>query len=70
MEGIPGAPPLHPEDDAPSPPPPTSGTDPAGIDRFWLERAVELGRRGWGRVHPNPLVGCVLVRDGDMVGEG
>jgi diaminohydroxyphosphoribosylaminopyrimidine deaminase / 5-amino-6-(5-phosphoribosylamino)uracil reductase len=39
-------------------------------ERELLERAVELGRRGWGRVHPNPLVGCVLVRDGVLLGEG
>lgn len=41
-----------------------------GDDTHFLERAVELGRRGWGGVHPNPLVGCVLVRDGEVVGEG
>lgn len=35
-----------------------------------LERALELGRRGWGRVHPNPMVGCVLVKDGERIGEG
>ena len=39
-------------------------------DRLHLARALELGRRGWGRVHPNPLVGCVLVRDGAILGEG
>lgn len=39
-------------------------------DRAWLDRAIELGRRGWGRVHPNPLVGCVLVRDGRVLAEG
>ncbi len=39
-------------------------------DRAHLERAVELAARGWGRVHPNPMVGCVLVRDGEVVGEG
>jgi diaminohydroxyphosphoribosylaminopyrimidine deaminase/5-amino-6-(5-phosphoribosylamino)uracil reductase len=39
-------------------------------DRRFLDRAVELGRRGWGQVHPNPMVGCVLVRDGVVVGEG
>jgi len=33
-------------------------------------RAVALARRGWGRVAPNPMVGAVLVRDGDVVGEG
>jgi diaminohydroxyphosphoribosylaminopyrimidine deaminase/5-amino-6-(5-phosphoribosylamino)uracil reductase len=36
----------------------------------WLERAILLGRRGWGRVHPNPMVGCVLVRDGRVLAEG
>ena len=35
-----------------------------------LERARTLARRGWGRVHPNPLVGCVLVVDEEVVGEG
>lgn len=35
-----------------------------------MERAVELARRGWGRVHPNPLVGAVVVRGGEVVGEG
>lgn len=47
--------------------------DPATLspaDREHLEAAVALGRRGWGGVHPNPLVGCVLVRDRVVVGEG
>jgi diaminohydroxyphosphoribosylaminopyrimidine deaminase/5-amino-6-(5-phosphoribosylamino)uracil reductase len=35
-----------------------------------LERARTLARRGWGMVHPNPLVGCVLVKEGNVVGEG
>ena len=35
-----------------------------------MRRALELAERGWGRVSPNPLVGCVLVRDGLVVGEG
>ena len=35
-----------------------------------LERARTLARRGWGQVHPNPLVGCVLVTRGEVVGEG
>lgn len=38
-------------------------------DRRYLARAVELGRQGWGGVHPNPLVGCVLVKDGEVVAE-
>lgn len=39
-------------------------------DTVWLERAARLGRQGWGSVHPNPMVGCVIVREGDVVGEG
>lgn len=35
-----------------------------------MRRALRLARRGAGRVAPNPLVGCVLVRDGTTVGEG
>jgi diaminohydroxyphosphoribosylaminopyrimidine deaminase/5-amino-6-(5-phosphoribosylamino)uracil reductase len=35
-----------------------------------MRRALELARRGWGRVHPNPMVGAVIVRDGTVVGEG
>lgn len=35
-----------------------------------MERAIALAWRGWGRVAPNPMVGCLLLRDGDVVGEG
>ena len=35
-----------------------------------MRRALALAERGWGRVHPNPLVGAVVVRDGTVVGEG
>jgi diaminohydroxyphosphoribosylaminopyrimidine deaminase/5-amino-6-(5-phosphoribosylamino)uracil reductase len=35
-----------------------------------LRRALELAEQGRGRVSPNPLVGAVLVRDGEMIGEG
>lgn len=35
-----------------------------------LERAVELAERGRGTTYPNPVVGAVLVRDGEVVGEG
>ena len=36
----------------------------------WLERALELAERGRGTTAPNPVVGAVLVRDGEIVGEG
>jgi diaminohydroxyphosphoribosylaminopyrimidine deaminase/5-amino-6-(5-phosphoribosylamino)uracil reductase len=39
-------------------------------DRLHLRRALELAGGGHGRVSPNPLVGAVLVRDGQAVGEG
>jgi diaminohydroxyphosphoribosylaminopyrimidine deaminase/5-amino-6-(5-phosphoribosylamino)uracil reductase len=39
-------------------------------DQYWMRRALELAERGRGYVEPNPLVGAVLVRDGQLVGEG
>src|SRR3989304_1693341 len=35
-----------------------------------MDRALALALKGWGRVSPNPLVGAVLLRDGQVVGEG
>lgn len=39
-------------------------------DRDFMDRAIALGERGRLRAPPNPWVGCVLVRDGQVVGEG
>jgi diaminohydroxyphosphoribosylaminopyrimidine deaminase / 5-amino-6-(5-phosphoribosylamino)uracil reductase len=39
-------------------------------DRAHLRRALELAEGGRGKVSPNPLVGAVIVRDGDVIGEG
>lgn len=39
-------------------------------DRRWMARALELAVRGLCTTDPNPRVGCVLVRDGEVVGEG
>src|SRR2546423_8120104 len=36
----------------------------------FLERALELAERGRGTTQPNPVVGAVLVRDSEVVGEG
>lgn len=35
-----------------------------------MDRALVLALRGWGRVSPNPLVGAVLLRDGQVIAEG
>lgn len=40
------------------------------IDEQYMRRAIELARRGSGHVNPNPLVGAVIVRDGEILGEG
>ncbi len=39
-------------------------------DRRFLALALSLGRRGQGRTWPNPAVGCVLVKDGRILGRG
>lgn len=39
-------------------------------DAAYMQRALDLARRGRGWVNPNPLVGAVVVRDGEIVGEG
>jgi diaminohydroxyphosphoribosylaminopyrimidine deaminase/5-amino-6-(5-phosphoribosylamino)uracil reductase len=39
-------------------------------DKIHLERAIELARRGTGAVKPNPVVGAVIARDGEVLGEG
>ena len=40
------------------------------MDGGFLERAIELAERGRGTTHPNPVVGAVIVADGEVVGEG
>ena len=35
-----------------------------------MARALALAELGWGQTAPNPMVGAVLVRDGEIVGEG
>ncbi|MFW5840337.1 MAG: bifunctional diaminohydroxyphosphoribosylaminopyrimidine deaminase/5-amino-6-(5-phosphoribosylamino)uracil reductase RibD [Planctomycetota bacterium] len=36
----------------------------------WMQLALELARRGRGAVEPNPMVGAVIVRDGQVIGQG
>ncbi len=43
---------------------------PATNDAFWMERALALARETVALASPNPRVGCVLVRGGEVLGEG
>jgi diaminohydroxyphosphoribosylaminopyrimidine deaminase/5-amino-6-(5-phosphoribosylamino)uracil reductase len=39
-------------------------------DTLYMQRAFELASIGIGKVSPNPLVGCVIVENGEIIGEG
>jgi diaminohydroxyphosphoribosylaminopyrimidine deaminase/5-amino-6-(5-phosphoribosylamino)uracil reductase len=39
-------------------------------DTRWMQRALDLARQGIGLTAPNPMVGCVIVHNGNVVGEG
>ena len=43
---------------------------PEAADCHFMARAIELARRGWYTTMPNPRVGCVIVNNGTIVGEG
>ena len=45
-------------------------TEQAALDVHYMARALELARKGLYSTHPNPRVGCVIVREGQIVGEG
>lgn len=47
-----------------------SPTEQSVLDAAYMARALELARKGVYSTHPNPRVGCVIVRDGEVVGEG
>lgn len=40
------------------------------FDQMMMQRCIELARRALGRTSPNPLVGAIVVRDGEIIGEG
>lgn len=42
----------------------------SGQDRHWMLQALRLAEQGRGLVEPNPLVGAVVVRNGQLVGSG
>ena len=39
-------------------------------DIFYMERALEIAREGTGKTKTNPLVGCVIVKDEKIIGQG
>jgi diaminohydroxyphosphoribosylaminopyrimidine deaminase / 5-amino-6-(5-phosphoribosylamino)uracil reductase len=41
-----------------------------GIEEKFMTRALELAQLGIGNVAPNPMVGCVIVHQGKIIGEG
>src|SRR6202142_667368 len=47
-----------------------SSTSVSADDSGWMERALELAREGTALAHPNPMVGAVVVKDGEVVGRG
>ena len=44
--------------------------DPTFFDDIYMRRAVQLATQGIGTVSPNPVVGAVLVKDKEIIGEG
>jgi diaminohydroxyphosphoribosylaminopyrimidine deaminase/5-amino-6-(5-phosphoribosylamino)uracil reductase len=48
----------------------TTASADLAADRRYMQLALALGRRGLGRTWPNPAVGCVLVKDGVIIGRG
>ncbi len=39
-------------------------------DEKFMQRALDLAEKGLGAVEPNPAVGAVIVKDGNVIGEG
>ena len=37
---------------------------------LFFSRTLELAKLGWGTTHPNPMVGALIVEDGEIVAEG
>lgn len=42
----------------------------SGFDEKFMRLALELAKKGCGKVNPNPLVGAVIVKDGNVIGSG
>ncbi|WP_442871399.1 bifunctional diaminohydroxyphosphoribosylaminopyrimidine deaminase/5-amino-6-(5-phosphoribosylamino)uracil reductase RibD [Candidatus Thiodiazotropha sp. CDECU1] len=42
----------------------------SALDQGYMARAIQLAKRGWYSTHPNPRVGCLIVKDGEVIAEG
>ncbi|CAL1362723.1 unnamed protein product [Linum trigynum] len=47
-----------------------NGGEEVGDDAIYIRRCVEIARKAIGCTTPNPMVGCLIVKDGQIVGEG
>jgi diaminohydroxyphosphoribosylaminopyrimidine deaminase / 5-amino-6-(5-phosphoribosylamino)uracil reductase len=39
-------------------------------DVFYMKKCIELAKKGWGKTNPNPLVGCVIVKNDLLISQG
>ena len=39
-------------------------------NEFYLNRCIKIAKKGIGKVSPNPLVGCVIINNNEIIGEG
>lgn len=39
-------------------------------DESYIQLAIEIAKKGYGNVSPNPLVGCIIIKDGKIIGAG
>jgi len=42
----------------------------ANNHEYWMSKAIQLAKKGLYTTHPNPRVGCVLVKDDQLIGQG
>ena len=43
---------------------------PIESDYLWMAKALQLAEQGRYTAHPNPCVGCVIVKEGELLGQG
>src|SRR5664279_2452429 len=49
---------------------PSVANAPEVTDEAWMDQALDQARQGLGLASPNPTVGCVIVKDGQLLGKG